>query len=405
MKLNIICFDFKESNIRLQPWRYIYEISTRMNSMDIDVEIISDGYPTLPRKDDIDGITIHRLNHLRSLPFFKNNEIIKLIDKESPNVVLCLIGPTSFYFPTTLKDINKPIIGLWLGTNYSLRQIMDLGSNELIRNFNSLYIHIISALIPSFLIKYVLKLHNLKRIIVLNKNNKSKILDYGISANMISIIPPGIADYNLKLPDMHEIEELRKKIQLDENSFVVLYLGSLLSLRGSDTLINAISIVSKKIPSLKLIILSRRRLDHLVKEENYIKDLCIKKKINDRVEIISGFLDRNDIKKYIILSDLVALPFKLVQSDNPISILEVMALGKPVISTKMDGIPEMLEEDRGLLVNPNDSQDLANAILTLYLNPHLRNRMGERARNYMLKYPTWDHITKNIVTIVNELGN
>lgn len=405
MKICLVCFDFKESNIRLQPWRYIHEISKRMEERGVNIRIISDGYPNLPQKEDIGGVSVYRLKKLRVFPFAKNKELISLIEKESPDAILWSIGATSFYFFRTLKKIKKPIVGLWMGTTYSLNQIWDLGIGELIRNFQYLGVHIISALIPSFLANSVLKLPTLKRIIVLNKNNKNELLNCGFPPHNIFVIPPGVTESDLELPDIGEVEELRRKIGLEENIFVVLYLGSPLSLRGVDTLIDAVSLIYKKITPLKLIILSRREMGNLIDEEKYIKDLCRNLGIEDRVKIISGFLDGVTVKKFIALSDVVALPFKLIQSDTPISILEVMALGRTVISTKMDGIPELLDEGRGVLINPNNSKDLADAIFTLYSNPQLRTEMGERARKYMLKYPTWDRVTENMLSIINEIAD
>ena len=97
------------------------------------------------------------------------------------------------------------------------------------------------------------------------------------------------------------------------------------------------------------------------------------------------------------------LPFKLVQSDTPIAILEVMALGKPLISTKLDGIPELLNDGRGVLIDPNDPRELADALINLYPNLRLRNDIGERAKEFMLKYPTWDQTTQDIIIIINEI--
>jgi glycosyltransferase involved in cell wall biosynthesis len=80
-----------------------------------------------------------------------------------------------------------------------------------------------------------------------------------------------------------------------------------------------------------------------------------------------------------------------------------MALGKPVISTKLDGIPELLNDNRGILIEPNNPRDLASALLSLYTNDRLKNDIRERARNYMMTYPTWNQATQNIVDIMNEI--
>ena len=78
MKICLVCFDYKESNIRSQPWRYIYKISKRMKSLGVYIKIISDGYPSLPQKEDVRGVIVHRLKQLKSFHFAKNVELMSI---------------------------------------------------------------------------------------------------------------------------------------------------------------------------------------------------------------------------------------------------------------------------------------------------------------------------------------
>jgi glycosyltransferase involved in cell wall biosynthesis len=237
-------------------------------------------------------------------------------------------------------------------------------------------------------------------VIVSNENNRENLKNCSIPSHQISVVPPGITDFDLISPDDGDVMNLRDSMKLDKDNFIVLYIGSPLSLRGVDTLINGVSIVSKDIPSLKLVLLSRRRKNELLKEERYIKQLCVDKNIYNRTEVISAFLSREEVKNYIGMSDVVVLPFKLVQSDSPISILEAMALGKPIISTKLDGIPELLGKGKGIIINPNNPQELADALSSLYSNPPMRKDIGERAKAYMVKHPTWEETAQEIVNII-----
>ncbi len=400
MKVCIICFDFTKPNIRLQPWRYIYEISNKLKSMKVDVEIITNKTKTF--KDKIDDPSVCYLEKFRSFPFTKNHKLIKTINEKSPDIIIWIIGPCSYYLIQTFKFIDKPIIGIWMTTIYSAKQIIDLGIEEIIRNFDSIILHIVNSLTPNFIKMSILRRPIFKKLIVLNHNTK-KLIESATDIE-ISVIPPGISNNDLQLPEIFAIEKLKEKMTLKGN-FVVLYLGSPKSIRGIDILIDAISIVHEKIPKLRLIILSRRHMNDFIKEETYLRNLCQEKQIDKCVDIISGFLNNEDIKQFILSSDVIALPFKLVQSDTPISILEVMALGKPVISTRLDGIPELLENGRGYVIDPNNRKDLAKALLRLYYNPQMRLDMGEKARGYMIKYNTWDDTTTTVMTLINKQFN
>jgi glycosyltransferase involved in cell wall biosynthesis len=66
---------------------------------------------------------------------------------------------------------------------------------------------------------------------------------------------------------------------------------------------------------------------------------------------------------------------------EPLSVMEYIAAGKPVLSTNAGGLPELVESDvTGLLVNARDPEELAAAMESLLTNPDLRDRLGEAGR-------------------------
>jgi glycosyltransferase involved in cell wall biosynthesis len=64
---------------------------------------------------------------------------------------------------------------------------------------------------------------------------------------------------------------------------------------------------------------------------------------------------------------------------TPNSIVEAMANGKPIIASAVGGIPDMIDDDSGILVPPGDARALAKAMIVLAKNPELRRQMGEAA--------------------------
>ncbi len=63
----------------------------------------------------------------------------------------------------------------------------------------------------------------------------------------------------------------------------------------------------------------------------------------------------------------------------------------PVVSTRVGGVPEVvLDGETGILVEPGDSEQLAQAILTLIENPALRRQMGKRGREHVLANYRWE---------------
>ena len=108
---------------------------------------------------------------------------------------------------------------------------------------------------------------------------------------------------------------------------------------------------------------------------------CLEKKardlsIADHV-VFAGF--REDVPELINMMDIFVLPS--LNEGMGRAILEAMACGKPVISTRTGGIPELIREgETGLLVNPGDARGLAEAIMTLAVAQEEAKAMGAQGR-------------------------
>ena len=98
--------------------------------------------------------------------------------------------------------------------------------------------------------------------------------------------------------------------------------------------------------------------------------------LQERV-LLPGY--KEDAKSYMFLFDVFVLPS--LTEGLPITLLEAMQTGTPVVATKVGGVPEALEGGgAGMLVAPRDSKGLAEAIKALYVDPDLGNRLAEKAK-------------------------
>jgi phosphatidylinositol alpha-1,6-mannosyltransferase len=393
MKVCIVCYGLREHNIRLQPWRYISEIAGGLLKRNFDVTIITDGSS---ERNYINGIPTIHIGKLRKFPFQSNNELVSLIKSEKPDVILWSISALDYLYLNLFKQINTPVIGMFTGPIYRLSDITRIGTHEILKNIRFLSAHIIYASLPVFFIRDVVNSPQFNKIFVMSRKNKEIISEMGGDQNKVIHIPAGIDEYDFETSE--EYNSIISKYDLDESSFNILYFGSPLTIRGMDSLIKAVSKVKNEFPHVKLLILSRRRNDELSREELDIQDLVIKLGIEKNIQLISGFLDKDEVKKFIGFSDLIALPFKIVPSDVPTSILESMALGKTVISTAVDGIPELLEDGRGFVVKPNKEEDLAEKIVFSIQNRDLTKTMGKKAASYMQTYPRWHEVLESVIS-------
>ena len=392
MKVCIVCYGLRENNVRLQPWRYISEIAKGLILKGVDVKILTDG---TGQEQLIEGIPVLYAKKLRSFPFIKNNKLISLIKKEKTDVVLWSMGPIDYFYLSTLREINIPIVGMFTGPIYRISDITRLGIGEIVSNFNSLSVQIIYASLPSLCNQNLVNSSALSKVFVMSRKNRDLLVSMGADASKIAHIPAGIDEYDLI--QLESPEYVISKFNVFPGSFNILYFGSPLKIRGIDSLIRAVSKVAKTNSGVKLLILSRRREEELTKEERDTVNLIEELDLQNNVQIVSGFLDKEDVKAFIKFSDVVCLPFKIVPSDVPTSILESMAMGKMVISTNVDGIPELLESGRGIVVEPNDEEDFAAKITLCINNVDLLRKAEKRSLDFMVGYPIWNDIASKVL--------
>lgn len=377
MKIIIICKGFKKSNLNKLPWKYIFELTKYLNSSN-EVVVLTDA-PEL----DVDEIDILYLKKLFIPLKGESEELIDLLNKEKPDKCIMLMGMTSFL--RIDFRIEQPVIGVFTSPIYSYKELIkNIGLIDLVKYRKYTTIHILNSLIPSFFVKKFAD--RFENMVFLSKYTCQKLNDKGFPKEKSIIIPLGIDEHFFSPVNSNEVKKIRKRINPD-NIPLIIYFTSPLTLRGTDILVKAFAHIRKE-KKCKLIFLSRIDYSELKNEEEIIKKIASKLDVLDFMEIISDYLSTEKLKLYLSTADLICIPFKLVISDVPISILEAMALGKPVISTNISSIPELLP--KGITVNSNDSVSLAKTILTLISDENMLLEIGKNNKIYMENYPKWD---------------
>ncbi len=87
---------------------------------------------------------------------------------------------------------------------------------------------------------------------------------------------------------------------------------------------------------------------------------------------------------------------------SPLKVYEYMAAGLPVVASRIGQLEDVIEHGvNGLLCPPGDSEVLAEALDRLGKDPQLRTRLGQEARNSMLREHTWDSVAARILEIAD----
>lgn len=135
--------------------------------------------------------------------------------------------------------------------------------------------------------------------------------------------------------------------------------------------------------------------------ETSIQDLGL----NDAVKLL-GVVQHGDIRKYYEQAVIFVLPCCRASDGAmdgiPVALMEAMAMEIPVVSTKISGIPELIEDRvSGLLAPPEDHAALAQSLAMLLQDEALRSRLGRSARAKVL---TNFHLEKNVAELAEMLS-
>jgi glycosyltransferase involved in cell wall biosynthesis len=184
------------------------------------------------------------------------------------------------------------------------------------------------------------------------------------------LIPNGIPTDEYA-PDSDTRAQWRQAHGIEPRSTVLTHIGRFAVQKNHRLLIEAFAQVRSNAP-LYLLLVGGGELENAVREQVAALGL------ESRVRFLGI---RSDVADILRASDMFVLSSRW--EGNPMSVMEAMTAGLPVVSTAVGGVPELVRDgETGLLVPSEDTGALAQAIQALVDNPALRQAMGVAARQH-----------------------
>lgn len=209
----------------------------------------------------------------------------------------------------------------------------------------------------------------------------AEILSLGVKAKNTEIIPyPVIMEK--KKSSLREISKLRERLKLKKDNLVILAVGRLVYKKGFDYLIKAMPLIIKKHSNIRLIIIG----DGDLREE--LENLVLKLNLSTHVKFV-GNVNRKDLVTYYNLSDIFVAPSVKDKEgnmdDQPVSLIEAMACGKPIVATNFPGIALTVRDGiNGYLFAEKNVKDLIACLEKLIESSKLRAEMGKESKKIVL---------------------
>jgi glycosyltransferase involved in cell wall biosynthesis len=230
------------------------------------------------------------------------------------------------------------------------------------------------------------------KIIAISNATKDYVLSLGAKPSKVKVIHNGV-DLNRFRPLPKIKDTMRQKLGIPQDAKVVLTVRRLVYKNGVDTLIDGANIAVKKNPKIVFLVVGKG--PDMSSVQMQIKQLGIEGNFR-----LTGFVPDEDLPLYYNTADLFALPSKSGEG-LPLVALEAMACGLPVVATNVGGIKEIMVNDYGKLVPPNNPDALAKAILDfaeIDFTPY-----QSELRNMVEEKHSWDKNVERLIEIYEEL--
>ena len=335
------------------------------------VTVVTSNIPDRPEKEIIEGIEV-----LRAKPLFS---VFKTPIMPEYKKLLSNVDADIIHAHGTIPNVSD--ISIFYATKNNIPSVLtyhfDGNADSMIGNlFAEFYNRFINR-------KVVAKAD---KIISISKSYAETSPVIKDLLDKVEIIPNGV-DLNRFNPKI-EVGNIREKYNLPSEN-IVLYVGRFVKYKGLEYLIRAM----KHVEHGTLIIAGKGKL------EQHLKQIVRDEKL-ENVNFL-GHVPDEDLPKLYRVSDVYVQPAITRGENLPVSILEAMASGIPVIASDFPGIRDLVKDDFGIRVKPKNILGIAEKINEMLSNDALRFEMGKNARKNAENY-SWEDISKKVLNVYEE---
>lgn len=250
-----------------------------------------------------------------------------LLEKSRPDLVLASwVHPEGFGALNACEALSVPIVIQAVGTD--LRRKWDAFARRSIRE----------------------SLKRSNAILTVSRELKECAVAYGAEPDKVFPVLNG-CDATVFFP--RDRAEMRQKLNIGEDADLVLFVGSLIATKGVNELLSALLSLMETRPRLRGAIIGSGAM----KAE--IESRVANTRFADRFHLLGG-RSAWEIGEWLGAADLLCLPS--YSEGCPNVVLEALASGRPVVATNVGGVPELVNDSTGVMVEPRDPAALARAL-------------------------------------------
>ena len=174
---------------------------------------------------------------------------------------------------------------------------------------------------------------------------------------------------------------------------MLIYPADIVRGKNQEMIFNAVKSLQEKIPTIRLLLPGHQRM--LEEYKQIVKEMGIE----DRVDFL-GY--RRDIHKLVSMCDISVSASR--REGLPVNLIEAMAIGKPIIATRVRGNADLVENGvNGYLVELDNWQEMADRIYEIYTHPETAKKMSKTAVKMSEKYSI-ENVNRTLADVYKKYG-
>jgi len=358
---------------------YCYELARAISGLGQRIAIIA--ARKTPVDPSLDKTQIFPIHWIREHPLRPVRHLVRLS---------ALAKYTCMYRPACLwaSDWRTGLVVIGVASRFSLPYVVSAyGSDILLADRNAL---------SRFLARQVYS--NASTVLSISHYTKGLLTDFGVPEHKVRVTLLGVD------PAKWHIDPAQRDMIIQRHSLAgkktILSLARLTPRKGHDTVLRALPIVLRSVSEVVYIIAGTGA------DEERLRRLTAELGLENHV-VFAGYISEAEKPAYYHACDVYAM---LSRQEGPLvegfglTLLEAAACGKPVIAGRHGGTTDtVIDGTTGLLVDPNDLEATASALIRLLSDRELAKRLGQNARCRVEVEANWHRVACQMLDILERI--
>lgn len=351
---------------------------------DLDIHLLTYG-ADLENYDANQRYTIQRISSENNYGYFNRHLkmpiklafAIKKKLKERPFDIVHICNGNYIPLPLRFVSIHKPVV--WTIHNLPPAEM----STSLLKNpiANSILLQLLNVFF-AITVKLSLVFGKYEHIISVSSFIQQKLLTKGVSSSKVTVVHNGV--------EKRKVEKKEK----NDTWFTLLVVARVVEHKGQLEIVKALPKILQQIPNARCIIAGETVSQDYV---NKIQEEMQKSSLSTNQVVLTGKVSDETINEYFSECDVYIQPS--YEEGFCISIAEAMYSGLPVVGTKTGAIPDFIGENRGILLPTPNSEMIADAVISYYENPVMREEYADAGQKYIQETYDWEAIARKTIDV------